>query len=218
MRLKDPCFLTKAQVLLYHEEQIRIFGGSAGLRDDNLLESAIAAPQNVYRYQDNADIFDLAASYLKSLAKNHPFIDGNKRAATDAAISFLKINGWELDMEPAYLTLLVESLITGSCDEMYVADFLFIACCLKLRELYDWESLAGNPPESFLKAPTEEERKAILVDFITAAFRVRLIELSSRLMIRPSRFDSILDRLENHIFQKVERKWREQFGMNCDDE
>jgi death-on-curing protein len=214
--LQDPSFLSKAQILDYHREQISLFGGSDGLRDEGLLESAVSAPQNVYCYEENADIFDLSASYLNSLGKNHPFIDGNKRTAAHAAISFLKINGWELNMEPAHLTLLVESLVTGSCDQIYAADFLFIACCIKFEDLYSWESLAGNPPESFLRAQTEEERRAIIVDSVTAAFRMKLIEISTRLMIRPSRFDSVLDRLENHLFQRVDQEWRRQFGMNCD--
>lgn len=67
--LKDPGFLNKDQILLYHHEQIGLFGGSDGLRDEGLLESAISAPQNVYCYEENADIFDLAVSYLHALAK-----------------------------------------------------------------------------------------------------------------------------------------------------
>jgi death on curing protein len=215
--LKDPSFLTKAQILLYHDEQIRLFGGSNGLRDEGLLESAVSAPQNVYCYEDKADIFDLAASYLHSLGKNHPFIDGNKRTAANAAISFLKINGWELEMETAHLTLLVESLVTGSVDQIYAADFLFIACCRKDEALFTLENMAGTPPESYRNAKSDAERFAVVVDAVTAAFRAMLIEVCSSKMIRPSRFDSILDDLENDFFRRVDRRWRQQFGMSCND-
>lgn len=218
MCLRDPSFLNKAQILLYHNEQIKLFGGSDGLRDEGLLESAISAPQNVYCYADKADIFDLAASYLNSLAKNHPFIDGNKRTAANAAISFLKINGWELEMEPAHLTLLVESLVTGSVDQIYAADFMFIACCQYAEDLFAFESTVGSPPESFQKAKTDDERYAVVVDTVTAAFRAKLIDVCSSLMVRPSRFDAILDNLENAFFKRVAKAWRQQFGMSCKDE
>jgi death on curing protein len=216
--LQDPSFLSKAQILDYHREQISLFGGSDGLRDEGLLESAVSAPQNVYCYEENADIFDLSASYLNSLGKNHPFIDGNKRTAAHAAISFLKINGWELKMEPAHLTLLVESLVTGSCDQIYAADFMFIACCRDAEDLFAFESTAGVPPESFQRAKTDDERDAIIIDTVTAAFRAKLIDVCSSLMTRPSRFDASLDKLENAFFKRVNRKWRQQFGMSCEEE
>ena len=219
MSEKDPFFLSKPQVLLYHEEQLRLFGGSSGLRDDGLLESAVAAPQNVYTYEEDADIFDLAASYLSSIARNHPFIDGNKRTATEAALSFLKINGLEPDLEPIYLTVLVEKLVTRSCDESLVASFFFIACFAPIaKDLASIGFQDETPPDSFLRAESKDEKRAIIVDLITVKLRARLIEICPLYLVRPSRFDGLLDHIENGYFKTVAEKWRFQFGMNCEEE
>jgi death on curing protein len=78
--MEMPEWLTKETVLDIHTEVISVSGGSHGLRDDGLLESALSRPQNVFAYED-VTIFDLAASYAEAIAHNHPFIDGNKRTA-----------------------------------------------------------------------------------------------------------------------------------------
>ena len=76
-------------VLAYHNRQIAEHGGTEGLRDEGLLLSALARPQNLNAYGEDADIADLAASYAFGVAKNHPFLDGNKRTALAAALVFL---------------------------------------------------------------------------------------------------------------------------------
>jgi death-on-curing protein len=88
-----PLFLSDEQVLGYHSAQIRDFGGQAGIADVGLLSSALAAPQNLYLYDDNATLCDIAAAYGFHLTKNHCFIDGNKRTALQAALAFLRLNG-----------------------------------------------------------------------------------------------------------------------------
>lgn len=90
-------FITVTRVLAIHDRLIRRIGGSYGVRDLGLIESAVARPQSgfggVYLYKD---IFDMAAALLQSLLKNHPFIDGNKRTALTSASIFLQINGYSL--------------------------------------------------------------------------------------------------------------------------
>ncbi|MEI6706130.1 MAG: type II toxin-antitoxin system death-on-curing family toxin [Methylococcales bacterium] len=94
----EPIWLDKAFVLLLHEIAIKRTGGSQGVRDEALLDSALSRPQNLYHYQQ-VDIFDLAASYAEGLSSNHPFIDGNKRTAFAAAGLFLEFNGYQLEAE-----------------------------------------------------------------------------------------------------------------------
>ncbi len=93
----DDCFhLTVEIVLEIHAEAIERFGGSTGLREPALLESAVAAPQASWAGQSPyADIVEIAAAYLFYLCRNHPFVDGNKRVALGACIVFLKLNGIE---------------------------------------------------------------------------------------------------------------------------
>lgn len=90
-------YLTPQQVLLIHDQMVKRFGGSHGVKDLGLVESAVYRPQATYAGQDlYANIFDKAAALLQSLLKNHPFVDGNKRTALTSAGVFLKINGFNL--------------------------------------------------------------------------------------------------------------------------
>ncbi len=91
-----PLFLTEEEILAYHVQQISLFGGSPGVGDPGLLESALVQPQNVFLYNPAADIFDISAAYAFHLAKNHPFNDGNKRTALQAALGFLGLNQTEI--------------------------------------------------------------------------------------------------------------------------
>jgi death on curing protein len=91
-------FLNRYEILLIHANQIELYGGSAGIRDEGLLASAIAQPEAVFGGQYLHDsLAAQAAAYLLHLVKNHPFIDGNKRVGTATALVFLDINGYELD-------------------------------------------------------------------------------------------------------------------------
>jgi len=91
----DPKWVTRQLVEFIHEGVIEIGGGSPGLRDAALLESALARPQNLHAYGET-DIFQLAASYAEGIARNHAFVDGNKRTAFFVANDFLEQNGYEL--------------------------------------------------------------------------------------------------------------------------
>ncbi len=87
-------YLTSQQVLAIHDQAVKRFGGSNGVRDIGLVESAVGRPQSTYDGNDlYANIFDKAAALLQSLLKNHPFVDGNKRTALASTGIFLKING-----------------------------------------------------------------------------------------------------------------------------
>lgn len=90
-------YLTPQQVLAIHDRAVKNFGGSHGVRDITLVESAVARPQATYDGNDLYEtIFEKAAALLQSLLKNHPFVDGNKRTALSSAGIFLKINGYKL--------------------------------------------------------------------------------------------------------------------------
>lgn len=89
-------YLTIAEVLAIHKKQIEEYGGVVGIRDSNLLESAVFRPQTGYY----SSVAEEAAALMESLAINHPFVDGNKRIAFAAAHTFLLLNGFDLDADP----------------------------------------------------------------------------------------------------------------------
>lgn len=90
-------WLEKALVLALHDRQVAEHGGSSGIRDDNLLQSALARPQQLHSYGDPPpDLADLAAALAFRLARNHPFVDGNKRTAAVACETFIELNGAKL--------------------------------------------------------------------------------------------------------------------------
>ena len=92
----EPVFLTRESVESIHAASIQKFGGSLGIRDENVLESALAQPMHEYYYRQ-ADLFQMAAAYAYHIAENQPFVDGNKRAALLAALNFLVQNGVSSD-------------------------------------------------------------------------------------------------------------------------
>lgn len=118
-------WLEKALVLAIHDRQLAEHGGSAGVRDEGLLESALARPQQSHAYGDPApDLADLAAALAYGLARNHPFVDGNKRTAHVAYRTFLALNGAELVAtdEEKYVTML--ALAEGKLAERGFAAWL----------------------------------------------------------------------------------------------
>lgn len=113
-----------ADVLLaVHLEQLAEHGGAAGTRDPGLFESALARPQNLALYGE-PDLCDLAAAYAVGIAKNHPFIDGNKRTAYVAMELFLVLNGCDLTADDASATLTMLSVAAGDIDEPALAQWL----------------------------------------------------------------------------------------------
>lgn len=106
--MKQPLWLTRATVEAIHLNQIREHGGQYGIRDTSLLESALARPINRRGYERESDIAKLAAAYGYGLAKNHCFIDGNKRVAFMAMYTFLGLNGYEIEAtEPEIVDIML---------------------------------------------------------------------------------------------------------------
>jgi len=110
-------------LMLLHAESLAEHGGGEGLRDEGLLESALARPENLAAY-GKPDVADLAASYGFELAKNHPFIDGNKRAAFLSVGLFLHLNGYRLRATQAEATLATLGLTAGEVTEPEFAAWL----------------------------------------------------------------------------------------------
>ena len=108
----EPCWLTREAVLAIHAQLLARFGGSAGIRDENLLESALAKPRQLHAYgQPNA--YEMAAAYAFGIVKNHPFIDGNKRAGFVAAYTFLGINGIDFTASEEEAVIFTRGLAAG---------------------------------------------------------------------------------------------------------
>jgi death-on-curing protein len=120
----EPEWLTKAVILAIHDEQLAEHGGGTGVRDDGLLDSALARPQNRLAYDAAADLATLAAACAFGLARNHPFIDGNKRTAFVAAEVFLDLNGMTLTASDEDCVLTMLRLAAGEIDEDAFADWL----------------------------------------------------------------------------------------------
>ena len=91
--IPEPKWISSDALRLLHAQQLERFGGLAGVLDENVVESALARPRNLYAYQDDIDLPDLAAAYLCGLAQKQGFVDGDKRTALAAALVFLHING-----------------------------------------------------------------------------------------------------------------------------
>jgi death-on-curing protein len=120
----EPLFLTLAEVLEIHDQQIQLYGGSIGLRDQHGLDSAIATPQatfgGVYLH---ATIPSMAAAYLFHLCQNHAFIDGNKRVGANSAVTFLWLNGWEPTFDADQMIELVLGVASGQLGKPEVTKF-----------------------------------------------------------------------------------------------
>lgn len=120
-----PLFLTLGEVLTLHEEQIRLFGGSAGVRDVGLLHSAMGNVEATFGGAFlHETIFEMAAAYLHGICRNHPFLDGNKRTAVAAALTFLDFNEIELTADEDEFYDLVIGVAEGRISKAAVAVFL----------------------------------------------------------------------------------------------
>ena len=122
-------FLTLDDIIESHQNQIDTYGGSHGIRDIGLLESAIAQPEASFGGQYlHADIFEMAAAYLYHLVMNHPFVDGNKRVGLEAALIFLEINNENLNCSDQELVDLVLKTTAGQVGKREIAEFFRSHC------------------------------------------------------------------------------------------
>lgn len=120
----DPVWLSEAQVRMLHAETLRLFGGAVGLRDAAMLDSALGRPKSKWRYDPATSVFSLAAAYGFGIARNHPFVDGNKRTALLAMRAFLFLNRYHLTPDEIETVTVVEGLAAGTVDEASVANWI----------------------------------------------------------------------------------------------
>ncbi len=118
-------FLDKGTILAFHRDQVKIYGGKQGIRDEGLLESALAQPQASFEgeYVHNS-IFEMAAAYGFHICKNHPFFDGNKRTALVAVYTFLYVNGYRLVADKKSIYAVMIDLANGKLEKEELVKFL----------------------------------------------------------------------------------------------
>ena len=121
--MKKPVWVLREVVFMLHEQSLAQFGGSAGIRDEGLLDSALGKPENLFAY-GKPTIFDLAASYAFGLVKNHPFIDGNKRTGFITAVLFLELNGYRFQASEVDAAVRTLALAAGDMTEPAYAAWL----------------------------------------------------------------------------------------------
>ena len=121
--MKQWRWLEADALVAIHAELIAAFGGAPGVRDRGLVESAAARPKHLASYGEPT-VFELAAAYAFGLARNHPFVDGNKRIALVAAFTFLELNGWEVSAEEPAAVLVFLDLAAGEINEQELALWL----------------------------------------------------------------------------------------------
>ena len=119
----EPLWITYEQAIAMHARQLRRFGGAAGLRDEGLLRSALERPVNKWTYEQ-AELAELAAAYAFGLARNHAFVDGNKRIAFMSMMVFLHKNGVRFSPDPAHATSIILSLAAGEVSEASLARWI----------------------------------------------------------------------------------------------
>jgi death on curing protein len=121
--MADPIWINGTIAQFIHDDQIASHGGAYGLLNAGMLESALARPQNLYSYQQ-ADLFSLAGAYGYGIAKNHAFIDGNKRTAFMVMLTFLQVNGWRLIVPEPAVVVTMQQVADGIVTESLLANWL----------------------------------------------------------------------------------------------
>ena len=122
--MKSPRWIDRLALLLLHEETLAEHGGPSGVRDEGLLDAALARPRHVHAYEPTADLARLAAAYCFGLVRDHPFNDGNKRAGFLALGLFLALNGYELRVSQAEAAEVILDLAAGNMTEKRLADWV----------------------------------------------------------------------------------------------
>jgi death-on-curing protein len=114
--MSEPIWLTRQIIVAIHDEQLAIHGGASGLRDEGMLESALDRPRNKWAYE-NTELPELAAAYAFAIARNHPFVDGNKRTSLLAIYTFLGLNGFDFVVPEAEAAAVILALAAGEVSE-----------------------------------------------------------------------------------------------------
>ncbi|MCK1639985.1 type II toxin-antitoxin system death-on-curing family toxin [Bradyrhizobium sp. 157] len=119
----EPFWLTRQMIVAIHDEQLTIHGGASGLRDEGMLESALDRPKNRWAYE-KPELAELAAAYAFGIARNHPFVDGNKRMSLLALYTFLGVNGIDFIVPGAEAAAIILSLAAGEVSEESLARWI----------------------------------------------------------------------------------------------
>ncbi|MBT3403625.1 MAG: type II toxin-antitoxin system death-on-curing family toxin [Gammaproteobacteria bacterium] len=122
--MKEPVWILQEIVISVHHMLLAEHGGAPGIRDEALLDSALNKPQQRYFYGEDISIFSLASSYCYGLARNYPFVDGNKRIALTIAAIFLEVNGYSLNAPEPNTVIIIEELSAGKLTEDDFAGWL----------------------------------------------------------------------------------------------
>jgi death-on-curing protein len=119
----EPFWLTRQMIVAIHDEQLTIHGGASGLRDEGMLESALDRQKNRWAYE-KPELAELAAAYAFGIARNHPFVDGNKRMSLLALYTFLGVNGIDFIVPEAEAAAIILSLAAGEVSEESLARWI----------------------------------------------------------------------------------------------
>lgn len=122
--MKEPRWLLENAIIAAHSMLLEAHGGATGVRDQDMLSSALNRAIDKYNYESDATIFELAAAYSFGLAKNHPFVDGNKRTAFVAGILFLELNGFVFSASEADSAFMFEELAAGKTKEAELSTWM----------------------------------------------------------------------------------------------
>ena len=122
--MEEPTWLSESLVRALHAESISRFGGTPGIRDEGLLQSALARPRNVHAYSNSPSIYVLAATYGVGIIRNHPFVDGNKRAGLLAIRAFLFRNGYRFASDQQEMVRMAEDVATEDVSRNQLADWI----------------------------------------------------------------------------------------------
>jgi death-on-curing protein len=114
---KEPTWIDERDALALHDRLLALDGGAPGLRDEGLLQSALARPRQLHAYGGNPDLVDMASAYITGIVRNHPFIDGNKRTGFLVGVLFLELNGFHFTATEESAAQAILSLASGSLDE-----------------------------------------------------------------------------------------------------
>ena len=122
--MTEPRWLSIVHILAIHTDQIQAHGGSLGIRDRGLLESALQRPRNRLLHDSGSDLAELAAAYGFGISANHPFVDGNKRVAFQATYLFLGLNRFRIEAPEEEVVSLILALASGELEEPLLAEWL----------------------------------------------------------------------------------------------
>jgi death on curing protein len=122
--VNEPVWIEKHEALALHNRLLALDGGAGGVRDEGLLESALAPPRHLYAYGDDPSMIDMAAVYMAGIVRNHPFLDGNKRTGFVVGVLFLELNGYRFHASETEATQAVLDLAAGQIDDAALASWL----------------------------------------------------------------------------------------------